>query len=117
MSKNNVAAPSREALSLADLDNVTGGGLLHFIKAIVIPGTAEAGGSGSPDPAVADPHPGVGDFGVLDQVAPGGIPSESAVAKTGNREKAPPRRALPFRGQRGAVYAGPAVTRAGYGIK
>jgi hypothetical protein len=40
-------------LSDEELHDVTGGGLLHFIRAIAIPGTAEAGGSGSTDPNVA----------------------------------------------------------------
>jgi hypothetical protein len=37
-------------LNESELDDVTGAGLLHFIKAIVVPGTAEAGGSGATDP-------------------------------------------------------------------
>jgi hypothetical protein len=40
-------------MTMNDLDVVTGGGLLHFIRAIVIPGTAEAGGSGATDPNTA----------------------------------------------------------------
>jgi hypothetical protein len=48
-------ALAAEALSLTALDQVVGGNsLTHFIRAIVIAGTADAGGSGAPtDSAVA----------------------------------------------------------------
>ncbi len=48
MERNKQSIDVRELTDM-DLDYVSGGGLLHFIRAIAIPGTADAGGSGSTD--------------------------------------------------------------------
>jgi hypothetical protein len=49
----NIETNNATELNDSELDAVNGGGLLHFVRALVVPGTAEAGGSGASDPNIA----------------------------------------------------------------